>query len=246
MEATHQTKDLRSPNEFKAEGTQGEVEAIFSTFDVVDKDGDIVKSSAITEGQEVPILWSHSVLDAPIGVGVVSKSADQAIIKGQFIDSTAGRDARATVMATKGIQELSWGFRIKNSGQENHEGESVRVITEADVHEVSFVLRGAGEGTGVRDVKASKRFKDQIKETRASVDDLVGRAKSLADLRAQDGRKISDEVSEELSGVATLLQEAAGGLRDLLNAPAPTDDDIVADLRQLRATFVRAGHDDME
>ena len=240
-----QTKELRSSIQFKNEhGVDGEFEAVFSTFDVVDKDGDIVKASAITQGQEVPILWSHDTFGMPIGIGKISIQADKAIITGSFIDSRAGQDARTTIKATKAIQELSWGFKVLESHFDNVNGEPVRFIDKTDTHEVSFVLRGAGEGTGIRDVKTSTTFKDQIVATQASVTDLVDRAKSLADLRAQDGRKISDEIQEGLSGVATMFREAAGGLEEILNTPAPlTGEDVTQELRQLRAAFTRRGFD---
>ena len=49
-------KTLSAPLTLK-DGDIGEFEAVFSTFDVVDLDGDIVKRSAITEGQKIPLLW---------------------------------------------------------------------------------------------------------------------------------------------------------------------------------------------
>ena len=244
MVATLLNKELHSSIEFKDEhGVEGEFEAVFSTFDVVDKDGDIVKASAITAGQEVPIFWSHDMFGMPIGIGTISKQADKAIINGHFIDSTAGQDARKTIKATQKFQELSWGFKVLKTHLDNVNGEPVRVIDETDTHEVSFVLRAAGEGTGIRDVKSSTRFTDQIKATQAVVEDLVKRTESLVELRAQEGRKISDEIADELSGFATVLLEAAGGIEDALgpgfdDAPSSSEQ-ARAELQGLRARFYR-------
>ena len=80
--------------------------------------------------------------------------------------------------------------------------------------------------------------------TQSSVTYLVDRANSLADLRAQYVRKISDEIQERLSVVATMFREAAGGLEEILNTPAPlTREDVTQELRQLRAAFTRRGFD---
>ena len=240
MVMTAETKALRSVVEIKADGVEGEFEAVFSTFNVIDKGDDIVRSSAVTEGQEVPILWSHNIFDMPVGIATISKTGDKAIVKGSFIDSSAGRDARATIMATKGVMELSWGFRVTDFKMETHEGRPVRIIEKTDTHEVSFVLRGEGEETGIRSVKgrSSSKFTDQIEETRASVVDLVKRAESLAELRAKDGRTISDEISEKLAELVELFGESAGGLTAAITEA--TSEDVSAELVEMRDRFTRA------
>jgi HK97 family phage prohead protease len=241
--APSEKKLLSEPIQVKDDGSAGEFEAVFSTLDVIDHDGDIVKSSAINEGQMVPILWSHNQSDMPIGVGVISVQANKAIIKGTFIDSAVGRDARATVLATKGLQELSWGFRVKESGHENVNGQPVRVITETETHEVSFVLKGAGLGTGVRSVKNQTSFTDQIKDTRAAVEDLLKRVNARVELRAKDDRDIGKDAAEALSGFAEAMLQASSQVQEVIDGiVGDTDgsvDEVMDEMRRLRGRHVR-------
>ena len=235
-------KALLAPVEFKS-GMDGEFEAVFSTFGVIDKDGDIVKESAIESGLTLPVMWSHEVWERPVGIGKVSKEGNRAIIKGQFIDSTAGRDARATVMATKDIQELSWGFKILESSDETHEGQRVRVIEKTDPHEVSFVLRGAGEGTGIRRVKSSISLIEQVQKTRDAVAELLKRVDARVELRASEGRVISKDAADELSGFAEVIEAAGGQVREILDGYAGSTEappaDVMLELQRLRGRYLR-------
>ena len=60
-----QTKRLSAPLTLKADDA-GAVSAVFSVFDVIDGDGDVVTKSAFTAGQEVPLVWHHD-WSQPVG-----------------------------------------------------------------------------------------------------------------------------------------------------------------------------------
>ncbi len=129
----------------QAEGT---VTARFARVGVVDKDGDVVAASAFTPGQEVPMTWNHEWGD-PVGKGIVKLVGEEVRLEGRFFLETArGREAYATVKAMGNLQEWSWGFRATAVQYEQREGRRVRVITGAELYEVSPVLVGAGRGTG--------------------------------------------------------------------------------------------------
>ncbi len=55
-----ETKHVTTTASLKARGDEGTVEAVFSTFGVVDRDGDVVLASAFTDGQPAPLVWAHS------------------------------------------------------------------------------------------------------------------------------------------------------------------------------------------
>lgn len=151
-----ETKEVTSGAELKAED-EGRLQAVFSTFGVVDGDGDVVTKDAFTDGQRVPMVWSHD-WTRPIGKGVVRVDAKRAIFDGQFfMDTTDGADAYRTVKAMQDLQEFSWGFRILDAEQEVRDGQPVRVITKAEVFEVSPVLVGANRETYVLSLKDAKR-----------------------------------------------------------------------------------------
>ena len=199
-------KTLSAPLTLK-DGDIGEFEAVFSTFDVVDLDGDIVKRSAITEGQKIPLLWGHDSHSMPIATGVVSTTDKHAVVRGQFIDSTAGRDAHATVKATAGMQELSWGFQITEANDVAKDGKTYREISGTDMFEASFVLRGAaGPGrTGVTGIKTT--LKDQIDQASKTVREAIDRAKEVSRLRFDIGKTLGVDATQALQRLFKDLQE---------------------------------------
>jgi HK97 family phage prohead protease len=146
-------KFVRVPLAFKADGATGEVSAVFSTFNLVDKDKDVVLASAFTPGQEVPMTWAHD-WSKVVGKGSVRVDPDRAIFEGTFFtDTQAGQEAYRTVKAMGALQEYSFGFQVLASDYETRDGQSVRVIKQAKIFEVSPVLVGAGEHTGTIAIK---------------------------------------------------------------------------------------------
>lgn len=126
---------------------QGLVSAIFSTFDVVDLDGDVVRKSAFKEGTPVRIsAYNHASWQGalPVGKGVIRVTDREAICDMQFnMKTQAGRDTFETIKQMGELQEYSWGFNVTDSESVDMEGKSVRVIKSVDVFEVSPVLLGA-------------------------------------------------------------------------------------------------------
>jgi signal peptidase I len=72
--------------EFKAEG-EGKVSAVFSVFNTLDSDGDVVVADAIKSGFKsgsVPMVWAHK-WDMPIGKGVIKQDGDKATFEGAVL-----------------------------------------------------------------------------------------------------------------------------------------------------------------
>lgn len=131
----------------------GEIEAVVSTFGIVDRDRDVVLPSAFIDGQAIPLVWAHD-WTRPIGKGVIRVEAAGAVFEGRFNLATSwGRDAYEAVKFAEALQEYSWGFRVIESDIEERDGERVRVIKRTEVFEVSPVLVGAGLGTRTVAVK---------------------------------------------------------------------------------------------
>lgn len=232
------TKSIASGSVTVKDDGVGEFQVAFSPTDVIDLDDDIIRRSAIEDGLKLPAMWGHAQYDMPLGIGVVSHNETHAILTGKFIDSTAGRDARATVKETAEIQELSWGFNIVESNIINVDGRTVREITKTRPHEVSFVLRGAaGPGnTHVQGVKSDggMRFASEAETVRAAILAFKGRADALAALRAEEDRDLSDAVKAQLLDVAVTIEDAIPALRGLTEKAANDDadtDDIQALMR---------------
>lgn len=139
---------------------KGQVSAVFATFNVVDKDGDVTVPGAFEDGAEVIISsyghtsWSGAL---PVGKGRIRVMADEAVLEGQFfLDTTAGRDTFEVVKQLGARQEWSYGFDVLDAEDGIVDGRNVQILKKLLTHEVSPVLRGAGVNTRTLAVKAQK------------------------------------------------------------------------------------------
>lgn len=141
-----QVKHYTAPLQLKADDDgAGEVVAKFSTFDIVDRSGDIVRRSAFTDGQEALMVWAHD-WTKPVGKGVVRVADDYASFEGKFWrDTEDGEQAYRKVKNAGPLQEWSWGFRVLDYA-DNDEITGLD-ITKAELFEVSPVLVGANQQT---------------------------------------------------------------------------------------------------
>lgn len=151
------TKSLRV--EIKDE-SKGLVRAIFSTFNVVDSDGDVTVPGAFTDGAAVRISayghasWSGTL---PVGKGVIRQTATAAILEGEFfLDTTHGADTFRTVQRMGELQEWSYGYDPVKYSFGEFDGRRVRFLEQQQVHEVSPVLLGAGIGTRTLSAKSGQ------------------------------------------------------------------------------------------
>ena len=150
------TKKFQSPIELKADSEEtGAFTAVFSTFNVIDHDGDVTLPGAFTEGQKVRIsYWGHRWQDLPVGRGVIHQDDEKAWVEGQFfLDTEAGRETYKTVKNLGELQEWSYGFDINEAESGVFEGQKVHFLRKLTVYEVSPVMLGAGIGTGTTDIK---------------------------------------------------------------------------------------------
>lgn len=142
---------------------KGTVEAVFSTFNVVDHDGDITLPGAFEDGAKAAISdYGHSVWmgGKPVGKGTIRVENDRAILEGKFFLSTGhGREAFETVKAMGDMQEWSYGFDVLDHETPNEEQKKQgarRVLKKLKTYEVSPVFRGAGINTQTLAVKEQK------------------------------------------------------------------------------------------
>lgn len=137
----------------------GTVEARFSTYDVIDSDGDVTRQGAFTDGQEVRIsAWNHGSWSGalPVGKGVIRDRGDHAVLEGQFFLSTAaGREHFEVVKGLGPLQEWSYGYTVTKASFGEFEEREVRFLEGLDVTEVAPVLKGAGIATRTLVVKSA-------------------------------------------------------------------------------------------
>ena len=151
--------------EFKAiDDEKGSVEAVFSVFNKLDTDGDVVLPSAIKSGfkdDQVPMVFAHK-WDQPIGKGVITSDDEKATFRGNFfMDTEAGKEAYHLAKAMADLQEWSFGFRINDSEVKEYKSEdgdeiSARFLKDLTVYEVSPVLVGANRETYTLAIKSGE------------------------------------------------------------------------------------------
>lgn len=134
---------------------RGEVAAVFSTFDVVDSDGDVTVKGAFTDGAPVAIsAYGHRSWagELPVGKGRIRELSTEAVMEGRFfLDTQKGLDTFRVVKAMSeddgAMQEWSYSLDNIKSRRGEVDGKQVRIIESVDVAEVSPVLKGAGVNT---------------------------------------------------------------------------------------------------
>ena len=159
------TKTFRAAMEIKADGAPGEFRAVFSTFNVVDKDGDVTLPGAFKSGAAVRIsYWGHRWQDLPVGRGVIGQDEKQAWVDGKFfLDTMAGKETYQTVKNLDELQEWSYGYDVLRSemGKFGEAQDDVRFLKELEVAEVSPVMLGAGIDTRTEAIKGVKPYPNE-------------------------------------------------------------------------------------
>ncbi len=134
---------------------EGQFEAIFSTFNVIDHDGDVTLPGAFEDGAEVIVgAYGHSswMGELPVGKGVIKTTEkDARIVGGFFLNTTSGKEHHAVAKQLGTKQEWSYGYRILQEGNVDELPDELRgatrVLAKLSVDEASQVLKGAGIDT---------------------------------------------------------------------------------------------------
>jgi HK97 family phage prohead protease len=211
-------------------GSEGHVSAVFSTFDTIDKDGDVTLPGAFTSGEQVRLLPAHNWAHYAIGKGSITSNGDRAVFDGAFnLKTTAGRDWYESVKDLGDIQEWSYGFNILEAEPGVVNGQNVRVIKRVKVHEVSPVTLGAGVGTGTLDIKSATFAEaiDHADDLVSGLEAFVDRVRGRTDLRAKEGRALSEAHRQRINTYAESLNGIVGDMRELLTVTEkPKQDDL--------------------
>lgn len=192
----YRSKDLLSFNE-----ETGQVKAVFSVFNEIDSDNDVVLPKSIRSGygdKGVVMVWGHDWKHI-IGKGKIVQDDNKATFEGKFnMNTEAGREAYETVKAMDDLQQWSFGFEVHDSEKgmftkDNGEQQEVRFLKDVKVWEVSPVLVGANQNTHTVAVKEQKEELEEKDET-------------LIDPKENSGMSFVDEVDNLLIKMTSLLE----------------------------------------
>ncbi len=229
----------------------GHFTAIISTLNVVDKQGDVTLAGAAPNGKTVLISayqhgsWANGKDALPIGKGVIREEGDKIFIDGEFnLKSETGREHYETVKFAPELQEWSYGLKVTAVDEEsswNDNPKVYRVIKSMEIYEASPVLLGAGVNTACTSIKSegTKTFNEETETVLAAAADWLARTKSLADLRKEEGRKLSQPNRERISELLKSIDELSAEVKSLLAPPAPPmDPKLFLEASKLKSEFL--------
>jgi hypothetical protein len=193
---------------------RGQVSAVFATFNVVDKDGDVTPPTAFEHGADVLIsAYQHTSWGGalPVGEGRIRVTKAEAVLDGQFfMDTAAGRDTFAVVKRRGPRQQWSYGYDVLDADRGKFDGRDVQFLKKLKVHEVSPVLVGAGVNTRTLAAKALKDGGFTPEEATR----IVSATEYAAAIRPHETRV----TTKRWDGPAALAALAAGAAVDDLRA----------------------------
>lgn len=182
---------------------RGEVSAVFSTFNVVDSDGDVTLPDAFDGNGEVVIsAYGHSSWGSgvPVGKGRIRTTDSEAILDGQFfLDTQAGKDTFVAVKSLGDLGQWSYGYDTVDAERGIHDGRDVQFLKKLKVWEVSPVLVGAGVNTRTLSAKGRDMTKPGSGAEPAQYKAAIRPHKAAATGRPWDAAAVVDALPDDAS-----------------------------------------------
>ncbi len=249
---------------------KGIVTAAFAKLGVKDHDGDITLPGAFGKQSVMVSAYGHGswMGELPVGRGTISEKNGEAVGELKFFMTTPhGREHFEVVKEMGDLQQWSYGFDVKETGEvteEMRQNGVDRVLKTLDVHEVSPVIRGAGVDTRTLSVKCEScgskvhtqnfgqaQVIDLIEEINAgSKKDEEKKVESTALGRLlkqlRDERQLSNgDLAEAMGLSATIVGQIVGGTskRTPLKRLESAAEVLKTSLSRLRAAAEADGHD---
>lgn len=231
--------------ELKAD-SPGEFEAVFSTLNVIDHDGDVTIPGAFKQQDVIISSYNHGSWSEglPVGRGSIAEDDNDmtAKVRGSFFLSTnPGKDTYETVKAVGDLQEWSYGYRVVDAEFGQFQGQSVRFLKRLDVFEVSPVLRGAGIDTRLTRIKSrdGMTLAEHATDVLTDVAAFAARIKAVAALRSDANKSpLNDLNTDRLVSLSSHLEDVQKALNELLDA-TKSDDVSPEDVLRLVTDFQR-------
>lgn len=231
--------------EWKATGTNGEIEAWVSVYDNVDSYGDRVKFGAFTKSIESftpALVWQHN-LQEPIGKTIAIeevppgdsrlpeniKANGGLLAKGLLnLDTIAGREAYAHIKFGS-VNQYSFGYDEVLTSP-NTDG--TKNLDEVTIYEWSPVTLGANSLTQTQSVKNMK-IEDKLAALSALVENAEEHAHAFADMKQKAGRVLNSRIRGMILSLADQLKDASKSLYELHKESEPIADTTAAKRAQL-------------
>ncbi|MEM9870266.1 MAG: phage major capsid protein [Pseudomonadota bacterium] len=194
----------------------GVIKGIASAYGNLDQNGDEIAAGAFTgtlqrlavEGGSIPMLWSHDVTK-PIGKWTrLTDTATGLQVEGKItLDADHAASAYA-LLKDEAVNGLSVGIYVTASQPREGGG---RLITEAELAEISIVVLPANEDAGVLDVKGGTTPKTKAQQAAFEEGDTKMSAELASELDAKLTKamnRIADLEAKAQTVPATAKQSA--------------------------------------
>lgn len=218
---------------------EGTISAAFAVFNMRDSDGDVTLPSFFTNGQKIPLVWSHD-WSQPIGVGTIDVQQDKAVFNGElFLDTIDGREAYTKIKRMGDIQQYSFGYLVTDFDRGDFQGQPTRFLKAGETFEVSPVLVGANRATHTIAIKGhGLDFEQHTEQVRVALDEWVGRCNAGSELRVKEGRAISEHRRQQIADMATAMHGHADALMAMHAETAPKKEQPAEDVEEKAADVV--------
>lgn len=213
--------------EFKND-SEGKVSAVFSVFNNLDSDGDVVVPGAIKSGfksGDVPMVWAHK-WDMPIGKGRIVSDGDKATFDGEFfMDTESGKEAYKIVKNMADMQQWSFGYRVNDSerGKFGDDEKDARYLKDLTVYEVSPVLVGANQETYTMAIKSNTEL---LKEMTGVAEDTKGVLGNSTFLENEESDESEQEEKKMCTNCTNLIDNPARYLKELSESQEEVKEEI--------------------
>jgi hypothetical protein len=221
---------------------KGEVEAIVATLDVIDHDGDIIRSDAIKDGSKVVMSgWGHDAVfgNPPAGKGALHIDGKKLKFDGRvFLKTTGGRESFEVLKELGPEAEWSFGFRVLGSevpSEAERKQGAFRIITKAEAFEVSPVMMGAGIGTrtvGVKSAQADGADGEDAAAAKAVADAAVLAQEKLDAIALAETKAAEDAAARERAEADRIAAETKAAHDAAVAAQAKAVEDRAAELKR--------------
>lgn len=195
--------------------------------------GDIIMAGAFAESiaKRLPkFLFEHV---EPIGKTLEIREDEKGLFgRWSIVDTRAGTDAYKLAKAGV-LDSLSIGYMAEEWERRD---DGVRLLFKINLPEVSGVAIPANQSAVITDVKSLGRPFEQHSETvKAVICEWLSRVKSGSDIRATDGRALSEARKALCAAMSGSLRSAADEVDALLVPPSPAEViNVGAELRRRR------------
>jgi len=163
-------------------------------------------------------------------------------IKGQFnLGTQRGREAFSDVSFGT-VDEYSIGYSVVKA-QMNNELKTTD-LTELKLYEWSPVLVGANPATltvGVKSSPAKMKYTEHSQTVLATVQEFIERTQNIRDLRAKEGRELSQANCNRLVSISDAMKELANTIDSWLASTAKQPELSVEVKESLKARFNNLG-----